>query len=190
MKSFLSLFVIVFALGLGSAACAAGPLPPDSVLQLSDRFTDQNGTEFTLASRRGHPQLVAMFYTSCQMVCPLIIDTARGIDKSLSPAEQARLRVLFVSMDPAKGTPAALAAVMKKRNLDGARWTLARTDEAGVRKIAAVLGVRYRRLANGEFNHTSAVFLLDADGRIIAKTEQIGAKSDPEFLAKVHAALK
>jgi len=183
-------FLFALALGISSAASAAMPLPADSVLQLSDRFTDQNGTEFTLASRRGHPQLVAMFYTSCQMVCPLIIDTARGIDQSLSPAEQARLRVLFVSMDPAKDTPAVLAATVKKRNLDGARWTLARTDEAGVRKIAAVLGVRYRRLANGEFNHTSAVFLLDADGRIIAKTEQIGAKSDPEFLAKVHAALK
>jgi protein SCO1/2 len=129
------------------------PLPSNSVLQLTDSYTTQDGKEFTLASRRGHPQVVAMFYTSCQMVCPLILDTARGVDKSLTPAEQARLRVLFISMDPANDTPAALLAVAKKRKLDPARWTLARTDEKGVRKVAALLGVRYRRLANGEFNH-------------------------------------
>ena len=171
-------------------AAAVAPLPSNSVLQLSDSYITQDGKDFTLASRRGHPQVVAMFYTSCQMVCPLILDTARGVDKSLTPAEQARLRVLFISMDPANDTPAALLAVAKKRKLDPARWTLARTDEKGVRKVAALLGVRYRRLANGEFNHTSALFLLDADGRILAKTEKIGATPDPEFMTKVHAALK
>ena len=185
MKSILA----VLLLSLSAATNSASPLPADSVWQLSDTFTSQDGQSFTLPSRRGHPQIVAMFYTSCQMVCPLIIDTARGVDKSLSPAEQARLRVLFISMDPANDTPAALLSVVTKRKLDPARWTFARTDEKGVRKVAALLGVRYRRLANGEFNHTSALFLLDTDGRILAKTEQISATPDPEFIAKVHAAL-
>jgi protein SCO1/2 len=67
---------------------------------------------------------------------------------------------------------------------------LANADDNGVRKVAALLGVRYRRLANGEFNHSSALFLLDADGRIVAKTEKIGATPDPEFVAQVHAALQ
>jgi protein SCO1/2 len=131
-----------------------------------------------------------MFYTSCRMVCPLIIDTARGVDKALTPAEKTKLRVLFISMDSAVDTPRVLASTAKKRGLDMTRWTLARSDDNGVRKVAALLGVRYRRLANGEFNHTSALFLLDADGRILARTEKIGATPDPEFLAKVHAALK
>lgn len=186
MKTILGTFLLCAS----AIASAAAPLPADSVWQLGDTFTDHNGKTFALESRRGHPHVVAMFYTSCQMVCPLVIDTARRVDKSLSPAEKTRLRVLFISMDPANDTPAVLATTMKKRNLDAARWTLARTDDDGVRKIAALLGVRYRRLANGEFNHTSALFLLDADGRIVAKTEKIGAAPDPEFMAKVHAALK
>jgi protein SCO1/2 len=186
MKTILAALLLT----LGNVASASVPLPVDSIFQLPDTFTNQDGKNFTLASRRGQPQVVAMFYTSCQMVCPLIIDTARGVDKSLSPAEKTKLSVLFISMDSIKDTPAVLKATIAKRHLDATRWTLAHADEQGVRKIAALLGVRYRRLANGEFNHSSALYLLDADGRIIAKTEKIGANPDPEFLGKVHQALK
>lgn len=174
----------------GTVAPAATPLPSDSVMQLGDAFTDQSGQTFTLAARRGHPQLVAMFYTSCQYVCPLIVQTGQGIDHALTPAERAKLRVLMISLDPARDTPAALTKVATERKVDLSRWTLARTDEDGVRKVAALLGVRYRKLANGEFNHSSALVLLDAEGRIVARTEQLGAKPDPEFLAKLRAQLR
>ena len=186
MKPILASLLLVLA----TTAWAAEPLPVDSVLQIDNTFTSQNGQNFTLAERRGHPQLVAMFYTSCQYMCPLIIDTGKGVDHALSEAERGRLRVLLISLDTAKDTPAVLAATAAKRHVDSGRWTLARTEDDGVRKIAALLGVRYRKLANGEFNHTSALFLLDADGRILARTEQMGAKPDADFMAKVHAALK
>lgn len=45
-----------------------------------------------------------------------------------------------------------------------------------------------RALADGEFNHTSALILLDADGRILARTELVGTRPDPEFLAAVRRA--
>ena len=57
-----------------------------------------------------------------------------------------------------------------------------------MRKVAGVLGIRYRLLADGEFNHTGALVLLDAEGRILARTETIGSKPDPEFLAAVREA--
>lgn len=175
-------------LAAGSLA-APPPLPSDSVYQLDTRFSDQAGVEFGLAERRGRPQLVSMFYTSCKYVCPLIIDSAKGVEHALAPAERERLGVLIVSMDPARDDTAALASVAGKRKLDPARWTLARTDGAGVRKLAALLGVRYRALADGEFNHTSALVLLDAEGRRLASSERLGTVPEPEFLAAVRAAL-
>jgi protein SCO1/2 len=171
------------------AAVAARPLPGDSVLRLPDAFSDQQGRAFTLAQRRGRPQLVAMFYSSCPYACPLLIESGKGVEHALSPAERARLRVLYVSLDPARDDTRALAAVAAKRKVDGTRWTLARTDAAGVRRTAAVLGVRYRQLANGEFNHSSVLILLDADGRIVARTEKLGPVPDPAFVAKVRAAI-
>jgi protein SCO1/2 len=82
-----------------------------------------------------------------------------------------------------------LQALATKRKLDLQRWTLARTDKDGVRKLAAVLDIRYRQLADGEFNHSSVLILLDADGRILARTEKLGAVPDPAFLAAVRKAL-
>ena len=172
------------------APTTAKPLPSDSILQLGDTFTAQDGRTFTLAERRGKPQLVAMFYSSCKFMCPLLVDSARGVDHALSPSERARMNVLFVSIDPARDTPPVLAALAAKRKLDLSRWTLARTDDASVRKLAALLGVRYRKLADGDFNHTSALILLDADGRIIARTEKMGAVLDPEFMKVVKKALQ
>ena len=95
----------------------------------------------------------------------------------------------FGGMDPARDDPAALKQVFDKRRLPADRWTLARTEAAGVRRLAAVLGIRYRPLADGEFNHTSALVLLDGEGRVLARTETLGSVPDPAFLAAVKAAL-
>jgi len=42
--------------------------------------------------------------------------------------------------------------------------------------------VQYRQLPDGEFNHSSTLILLDADGRIVARTDVIG-RLDPQFVA-------
>lgn len=185
-----------FALGLllalaagGSPAAPPAELPGDSIYRLADTYTDQAGRDFQLAEGRGRVRLVAMFYTSCRFVCPLIIDSAKGVEHALSPQERARLDVLLVSLDPARDDPAALKSVFDKRRLPADRWTLARTEAGGVRRLAAVLGIRYRPLADGEFNHTSALVLLDADGRVLARTETLGSVPDPAFLAAAKAAL-
>jgi protein SCO1/2 len=188
MRTLVKLFALLAVLATVSTATAT-PLPDDSLYQLEARFTDQSGREFALADRRGRPQLVAMFYTSCKYVCPLIIDSVKGVEHALA-ADGAKLDYLLVSLDPARDDIAALKAVFDKRKLVAPGWTLARTGEREVRKLAALLGVRYRALADGEFNHTSSLFLLDAEGRKLASSSQLGPVPDAEFLAAVRAALK
>jgi protein SCO1 len=168
---------------------SAGPLPADSVYHLPLVLTDQNGRAADWRTRRGNPQLVSMFYTSCQYICPLIVDSGKAIERQLTPAEQLHIGILLISMDPARDTPAALKSIVDKRKLDMSRWTLASPPKQDVRAVAGVLGIRYRELADGEFNHTSALVLLDADGRILARTERVGARPDPEFLAAVKRAV-
>ncbi len=179
-------------LSIGQAIAAkhdALPLPSDSVYQLPLKLTDQDGRVRDWRTRRGKPQLVSMFYTSCQYICPLIVDSGKAIEERLTPEERVRLNILLISMDPARDTPAALKRVADKRKLDTTRWTLASPPPGEVRSIAGVLGIRYRSLADGEFNHTSVLVLLGADGRILARTERMGARPDPEFLAAVKRAL-
>jgi protein SCO1/2 len=180
-------FVLTLVANIAFAAKAA-PLPRDSVYQLPLQLTDQAGRTSDWRGRRGKPQLVSMLYTSCQYICPLIVDSGKAVEKHLTATQQRNLGILLVSMDPERDTPAALQSVVDKRRLDTARWTLASPPAAEVRAVAGVLGIRYRQLADGEFNHTSALVLLDADGRILARTEQVGSRPDPEFIAAVRAA--
>lgn len=179
--------IVAGLLVAANAVCAAPPmpLPKDSVYQLPLTLVDQHGKSWDWRSKRGKPQVVAMFYTSCQYVCPLIIDSGKAVEHALTPAQRGKLGILLISMDPKHDTPAALMSVAKKRGLDSARWSLASPKPGAVRSVAGVLGVRYRALANGDFNHTSALILLDKDGRILARTEQVGSKLDPEFLVAV-----
>jgi len=175
---------------LPALANQPAPLPRDSVYQLDVQLLDHAGKRGPWRAQRGKPQLVAMFYTSCQYICPLIVDSAKAMERQLTPTERARIGITMISMDPVRDTPKVLSTVVTKRKLDTRRWTLASPGKNDVRQVAGVLGVRYRALADGEFNHTSALVLLDANGRVLARTEKMGSQPEPEFVAAVKQALR
>ena len=192
MKHLLRGLAATVLLAFASVAGAAQPapaLPGDSIYQLPLPLTDSQGQTRDWRTLRGKPRLVSMFYTSCQYICPLIIESGKAVERQLTPAQQKRLGVLLVSMDPARDTPAALKKVVDQRKLDLGRWTLATPPADDVRSVAAVLGIRYRQLADGEFNHSSMLVLVDANGRILARTEKIGSQPDPDFVAAVRKAV-
>ena len=164
-------------------------LPGDSIYRLPVTLIDQDSHSSVLAERRGTPQLVSMFYTSCQYVCPLIIDTMKRTQQALTPADRERVSVLLISFDPNRDTPQRLHEVFAQHKLDKSSWTLARTEAKQVRELAAVLDIQYRELANREINHSSALVLLDGEGRIVARTDKIG-EVDPDFLDAVQTALR
>ena len=169
----------------GTAAARAAPLPGDSVYQLPLPLTDQAGRTRDWRTRRGRPQVVSMFYTSCRYVCPLIVDSGKAIERALTPAQQKNIDLLLISLDPRNDTPDALRSIVAKRRLDTSRWTLAAPRAQDVRSVAGVLGIRYRELEDGGFNHSTALVLLDREGRIVARTEKVGSEPDAAFVAQV-----
>jgi protein SCO1/2 len=173
-----------------AAAAAERPLPGDSVYQLSARLTDSTGRSVDWRSLRGKPRVATLFYTSCQYVCPLTVDGLRAIERGLPPAERERVGYVLVTMDPERDTPARLAAVKAERHLDSAAWLLLRPEPQDLRSLAGLLGVRYRSLADGEFNHTTTLVLLDAEGRVLARTDRVGGGGDPDFVAAVRQAAR
>jgi protein SCO1/2 len=172
----------------GTAAEAAAPLPGGSLYRIGATLTDQQDRPFTLAARRGHPVLVSMFYNSCQFVCPMLIDTARMTTEALAPKERAELSTLLITFDPDRDDVKALGAVAAQRGLDPAGWTLARTDAASVRKIAAALDIQYRQLSNGEYNHTTVLVLLDRNGSVVGRSKKMGAV-DPAFVKLIRSTI-
>ncbi len=181
---------IPFALLALRVLTAAGAEDPsESLYQLKAPLIAQDGRAIGLDVYRGQPVLVTMFYASCQATCPLIIDTLRAVEKA-APADRAKnLRVLLISIDPERDTPEALAATARERRVDTTRWTLAHADERSVRQIAAALGVQYRKLPSGEFSHATQISVLDAHGKIVAQSDQLG-RADEKLVQAIGSAKK
>jgi len=164
-------------------------LPGDSVYRLPISLENQLAKNFKLADQSGNIVITSMFYNSCEYVCPMLIDTIRMLEKKLDEKEKSHLSVLLVTLDPARDKVDTLQSIAKARELDSQHWVLARTSEKSVRQLAAVLNIQYRQMDSGEFNHTSALILLDKNGRIIARSGTLGSVDD-EFLQKIKLALK
>jgi protein SCO1/2 len=124
-----------------------------------------------LDAARGKPVLLTMFYGSCAVACPAVIDHLKKVVAD-SPRD---VRVMLVSFDAARDTPERLAELRGVHHLD-ARWTLIAPGDNAARELAVSIGFRYRKLASGEFFHGSTIVLLDGEGRPVTKTEGFGQR--------------
>ncbi|MGW0087173.1 SCO family protein [Streptomyces sp. NPDC003393] len=81
---------------------------PDLVL------TDTHGKKYDLRKETaGRPTLLYFGYTHCPDICPLTMNNLAVAKKALPKAEQDKLRVVFVTTDPGRDTPAELATWLK-----------------------------------------------------------------------------
>ncbi|MEW2045616.1 SCO family protein [Streptomyces sp. NPDC005476] len=77
-------------------------------------LTDTQGKSYDLRKETaGHPTLIYFGYTNCPDVCPLTMNNIAVAKKQLPKAEQDDLRVVFVTTDPDRDTPAALGKWLK-----------------------------------------------------------------------------
>lgn len=164
----------------------AAPLSSRSLYQLDAKWTDDAGGTVSLASLRGQPVIVAMFFASCEYACPVLVSDIQRLRTQLPPADAARTRVVLVTFDTERDTPAALRAFRERSGLD-ANWTLLRGEDTAVQELAMLLGVKFRREARGQFAHSNLFTLLNADGEIAHQTQ--GLMGDVSPAARVLAAL-
>lgn len=150
-----------------------------SLYALRPALRDQEGLTIGLDAFRGHPVLVSMFYGSCPSACPVLVSNVARVDAELPPGVRAQTRVLLVSFDPDRDTPAALRAVAARHHLDLGRWILAAAGSDDARELAAALGVSYQALPGGAFAHTSVISALDREGRIVGRAEGPNADLTP-----------
>lgn len=189
-----SLFLAAPALSAasGHACCeaapaAAAPLSDRSLYQLDAVWTDDTGAAVKLADLRGRPVVLAMFFASCTYACPILVHDLQAIRDALPAETRARTRFVLVSFDSDRDTAAALHAYRGKLELD-AGWTLLRGADADIQELAMLLGVKYRRNANGDFSHSNLVTILNAQGEIALQREGLRGETGPAVRAIALAA--
>jgi protein SCO1/2 len=180
----LLLFALAFLAGCSTAkkvptCCAppeaAAPSFSDKSLYLTEsQWTTDSGKQITLADLQGRPQLVVMFFTSCQYACPILVHDLGKIEVALKPELRARVGFTLVSFDTKRDTPEVLAQFRATRGLSQKNWTLLHGESDDVLELAALLGVKYKEEASGQFAHSNLITLLNADGEIVQQVAGLG----------------
>jgi protein SCO1/2 len=132
---------------------------------------------------QGQPVVLVMMYTTCEYVCPLLVEDAKQIEGALDEETRKHVTFTMVSFDPARDTPQKLAAYRKKRGLERDNWKLLTAGYDEVLELSAVLGVQFRPDGRGEFLHSNIVTLLDANGVIRDQQVGIGKNRDETVAA-------
>jgi protein SCO1/2 len=148
----------------GAAAAADGP----RTVALGGPFAliAPDGRTVTDADLRGRWLLLTFGYTFCPDVCPTTLAVvAEALD--LLGADAERVRAVFVTVDPARDTPAAMGAYTAAfdRRILGLTGTQAQTDAA-----AAAWRVHHRTRATDAddrfypVDHGTHLYVVDPDG--------------------------
>lgn len=134
--------------------------------------------DFTLTDSDGHPRslkefqgrVVVLFfgYTQCPDVCPTSMSEMVEVRRSLGD-DGAKVQVLFVTIDPARDTPAVLKAYMA--NFDPTFIGLHADDDAGFNAVLKEFKV-YAKKVEGKtpgtytMDHSAGMYVYDPQGRL------------------------
>jgi protein SCO1/2 len=160
---------------LASAAAAAAPAPERTLLAEPPRaiadfqLTDQSGKAVKLADFRGAPVLMFFGFTHCSTACPAALHQLRQLERQHG-AELGKTRIVIVSVDGERDTPAAMKTWLQPLS---AKFIGLTGTPARVQNIAAQFSAAFYKLPGasaGEYSmeHNSQIFLLDAQGRLRA----------------------
>ncbi len=155
-----------------------------SLYQLDATWTNDAGQAVSLASLRGRPVVVAMFFASCEYACPVIVSDMQRLRQTLPEAIRSRAQFVLVSFDSERDTPAALKAYRDRAALDQG-WTLLHGDTSAVQELAMLLGMKYKQDARGQFSHSNLITVLNDEGEIAF--QRAGLMGDVSDAAKAVA---
>lgn len=131
---------------------------------------DQAGRGFDLDSLRGKWSFVFFGYTHCPDICPITMAVMADAYPELQ-AINAAAQILFVSVDPERDSPEKLAQYVGYFNehFIGLGGSLDM-----INGLTRQIGVPYyhsKKDAAGNYlvDHSASIFLLDPEGRLVAK---------------------
>jgi protein SCO1/2 len=144
--------------GLLSPAAIGGPF----------QLVDQDGRTVSEQDFKGKPFLVFFGFTHCPEICPTALFEMSEVLRKLGP-DAERIRVLFITVDPERDTPAVLKDYMSSfepqmRGLGG--------DPAAIAAAEKSYRVYAKKvpLEGGDYtmDHSVMVYLMNKEGRFVA----------------------
>lgn len=152
----------------------SAPTVPDLIIATRDfKIQTHEGNPFTLADMRGKYSLVYFGFSNCPDVCINVLDGLSQVYDLLPPNLQKITQIYFVSVDPERDTPAAMADYVKAFHPTMIGLTGSGGYEESLKSLMAdfsALGERSPKAKDGtyKFNHTSYSYLLNKNAEYVA----------------------
>lgn len=147
---------------------ASGPIKLAPV-----QLTNQHGQAVTESWFTGQWTFFAFGFTHCPDVCIATLSQFVEIKKALAQRhpEIAPPRYVFISVDPARDTPARLAAYLAHFDRDFIGMTGSDAQIEALERSMATFHRKQTPLASGDYqvSHSGEIFLLDPAGRVYAR---------------------
>ncbi len=140
-------------------------MPPAPAYNL--RLVDRSGSAIALQDLAGAVVLISFTYTNCPEACPLLTAGYLQLQQRFShPLEQGALRLVFITTDPERDTPARLQDYTEGV---GGRWLFLSGDLATLETVWDRFGI-YREVRQEireiVVYHSYKSYLIDRLGRI------------------------
>jgi len=129
-------------------------------VQLPDVST-QPASTFAMKAKPGGFLLVYFGYTMCPDLCPMTLATLRAARSDLGSAA-SRVEIAFVTLDPARDTPAVLRSYVSRYMADAHLLRSASSTKLAAAKHSFLVSASMA--ANGTITHSASVAVVDSRG--------------------------
>ncbi|MBL9167428.1 MAG: SCO family protein [Verrucomicrobiales bacterium] len=157
------------------------PMSDRSLFQFDSTWTNDKGADLKLGELGGPPLVVTMFFAKCEFACPVLVHDMKKIQAALPEEVRSKVGFVLVSFDTERDTPLVLAEYRKIHELT-ANWTLLRGTSDDILELAALLGVKFKKDARGQFAHSNILTVLNPGGEVVH--QQVGLNQAPEETVK------
>lgn len=149
---------------------SSGTLLPAARALPDFQLLDSRAQPYARTQLQGRWSLLFFGFTSCPDICPTTLSTLAQVEKQLSDLPLAqRPQIVFVSVDPARDTPAQVRDYLHFFSPSFVGLT---GEAAQVEQLTRHLGVpvAVHDLGNGTYtvDHAATLFLLDPRARMTA----------------------
>lgn len=153
---------------------AAVEVPADAIVRLSDAFSSDfdligvDGAPVADEAFRGKVMVVYFGFATCPDVCPLALSNLSAALNELTERERSAIAPVFITVDPARDTPASLKAFLAfDSRIIGLTGTVTAIDKA---RASFKVYARAKPLPNSALrytmDHSSLFYLADREGRL------------------------
>lgn len=128
---------------------------------------NQQGKAVSEKQLNGHITVVNFFFTTCPSICPAMTEELTRVQDFYD--DNAKVRLLSVSIDPEYDQPDQLAAYARLYGANGQQWDFVTGDKSAIFELVRcgfILPVQDRMEDEEDILHSDRLILVDSQRRI------------------------